>query len=88
MSPRSTALAFVLFLAAVGGAAAQTAPGAAGSNDVVPEKQAPPLNATPSLPPGGSLSDKLDKSNGVITPPSVDPAMPSPQAPSTGGTMP
>lgn len=63
-----------------GSALAQSEPGAAGSNQVIPEKD----QALPSSEPkggspltsgrSGSLSDKLDASGGVIKPkPGVDP---------------
>ena len=65
-----------------GAALAQTAPGAAGSNQVIPEQDqacpgSQPKNGRP-LASGrsGSLSDKLDKSGGVIKPkPGVDPGI-------------
>lgn len=65
-----------------GPAIAQTAPGAPGSNQAIPEKQAPPLQNTPpesGLKTGRSLSQQLDASGGVIKPPSgVDPEMTKP----------
>src|SRR5450631_2351349 len=60
-----------------GAALGQSAPGAAGSNQAIPEKVAPPPNGAP-LTSGwsGSLSDKLDASGGVIKPkPGVDPGI-------------
>jgi hypothetical protein len=53
---------------------AQTTPGAPGTDQVIPEKD----RTRPQDQPGnaGTLSDKLDKSDGVIKPPSdVDPGM-------------
>lgn len=38
-------------------------------NDAPAEKQAPPLIEKPIIPPGTDLSDRLDKSDGVIKPP-------------------
>ncbi len=75
----------LILVAAIGlqGAAfAQTAPGAPGSNQVIPEKD----QSIPSTAPKGgeplasgrseSLSDKLDASGGVIKPkPGVDPGI-------------
>ncbi len=63
-----------------GAALAQTAPGAPGSNEVIPEKEAP----APAAPSGAgqssdNLSQKLDASGGVIKPPAgVDPEMSKP----------
>jgi hypothetical protein len=68
-----------------GAALGQSAPGAAGSNQVIPEKE----RALPSAEPKGgvpltsgrseSLSDKLDASDGVIKPtPGVDPGIVQP----------
>lgn len=68
------------------GAAAQTAPGDPAGNQTIPEKDRS-LSNPPSLDPGSSgemqqgrsLSDKLDKGNGVIKPaPGVDPGMVKP----------
>ena len=68
-------------------AAAQTAPGAPGTNQVIPEKD-PSLQthggsagsgATTTEGRSSNLSDKLNRSNGVIAPPSgVDPAIRKP----------
>ena len=56
-------------------AAAQTGPGAPGTDQVIPEKKGTPI-IPPSTASDGALSDKLDKSNGVITPSTnVDPSM-------------
>jgi hypothetical protein len=72
-----------LFLAAVlagmaAPALAQTTPGATGTDQVIPEKD----RSRPQDLPGNSqqsLSDKLDKSGGVIKPPAdVDPKMATP----------
>jgi hypothetical protein len=72
-----------LFLAAVlagmaAPALAQTTPGAPGTDQVIPEKD----RSRPQDQPGNSqqsLSDKLDKSGGVIKPPAdVDPKMAKP----------
>ncbi|HUZ66431.1 MAG TPA: hypothetical protein VMU56_02080 [Beijerinckiaceae bacterium] len=74
MSLAAAALTFGL-IAAPFAADAQSTPGAPGSDQVIPEKQAPgpvsPQNAK-----RGNLSDKLNKTNGVLKPPSgVDPKM-------------
>jgi hypothetical protein len=67
-----------------GAVLAQSSPGAAGSNQVIPEKVAPPnaeLNGGAPLTSGrsGSLSDKLDASGGVIKPkPGIDPGLVQP----------
>jgi len=74
-----------------GAALAQTAPGAPGSKDVIPEKQAPPIsqpNSDQDLKTGRSLSQKLDESNGVIKPggdvdPGINKAAPVPDPNST-----
>ena len=72
-----------LFLAAVlagmaAPALAQTTPGAPGTDQFIPEKD----RSRPQDLPGNSqqrLSDKLDKSGGVIKPPAdVEPKMPTP----------
>ncbi|HUZ67624.1 MAG TPA: hypothetical protein VMU56_08170 [Beijerinckiaceae bacterium] len=60
-------------LAAASAAYAQSTPGPAGSDQVIPEKQAPgrvspPHSGAPAKA-GRSLSDTLSKSNGVIKPP-------------------
>ncbi|PNG24981.1 hypothetical protein [Methylocella silvestris] len=56
-------------------AMAQSAPGAPGTSQVIPEKQGEPLNAGRSE----SLSGKLDESGGVIKPkPGVDPGIVKP----------
>jgi hypothetical protein len=60
--------------------------GASPDNSVPPEKMAPPSGGV-AAPPGENLSEKLDKSNGVITPKlDVDPKIEQP-APAVG-TMP
>ena len=66
-------------------ALAQTAPGAPGSNQAIPEKDPSLLGAEPkdgvpmSSGRSGSLSDKLDASGGVIKPkPGVDPGIVQP----------
>lgn len=74
-----------------GAAFAQSAPGAPGTSQTIPEKVQPKLDTTPAPTEGrsasGTLSDKLDKTNGVIpAPKGVDPDMHVP-APATG-TMP
>jgi len=59
-----------------GAAFAQTAPGAPGSKEVIPEKQAPPISqpGDDEVKSGRSLSQKLNESNGVIKPEgNVDP---------------
>ena len=78
-------------LAGLAPAVAQSAPGAPGTSQTIPEKVQPKLDTTPAPSEGrsssGTLSDKLDKSNGVIpAPQGVDPDMHR-QAPATG-TMP
>lgn len=60
-------------------------PATPGSPQTIPEKTptSPGTNGS-----GGNLSEKLDKTDGVIRPPAdVDPAMAKP-APPTAGTMP
>ncbi len=60
-------------------ALAQTAPGAPGTNQVIPEKEAPVDSQKGDVQSGRSLSQKLDSSGGVIAPPpGVDPAMDKP----------
>jgi hypothetical protein len=63
-----------------GAALGQTAPGATGSNDVIPEKdRAPPGGAPTTSGRSDSLSDRLDSSGGVIKPkPGVDPGIVQP----------
>jgi hypothetical protein len=75
----------IVFFAAIfycGSALGQAAPGAAGSNEVIPEKdralpEAAPKSGVPINPDHGeSLSDKLDAGEGVIKPkPGVDPGI-------------
>ena len=63
---------------------AQTEPGAPGSNQAIPEKLRPDPKSSPQSEPlssgrSESLSDKLDKSGGVIKPkPGVDPGIVKP----------
>ncbi|WP_026595892.1 hypothetical protein [Methyloferula stellata] len=61
---------------------AQTAPGAPGSDKVIPEKESPPLTQTQpdsDVKSGRSLSQKLDASGGVIKPSTdVDPGITKP----------
>src|SRR5689334_1384831 len=90
MSKRSVSLtaATAVSLALVWGgvAQAQSAAPAAGSNDTIPEKKAPAPDTDISGK-GGSLSQKLNDSNGVIHPQgNVDPDIRK-SAPQTG-TMP
>lgn len=69
-------LAFALVVAVLAplGAYAQSAPGAPGSDQVIPEKQAPGPVAPPKTNGRDNLSNKLNRTNGVITPPAdVDP---------------
>lgn len=64
-----------------------TVPPKPGSKEVIPEKQAPPLETGRS----DSLSNKLNKSNGVIQPnANVDPGMavPAPAVPHTTPVIP
>lgn len=65
-------VALALGVLAITPAMAQTtAPGPAGSNNVIPEKQSAPLEGRSE-----SLSSKLNKSGGVITPNgNIDPGM-------------
>jgi hypothetical protein len=74
----------LLLVAAIGFAGgtslAQTAPGAPGGNQVIPEKVAPPVTEPNGVPlatgRSESLSQKLDSSGGVIKPkPGVDPGI-------------
>lgn len=76
-------------IAAAAPVAAQTAPGTAGSNDVVPEKVGPPLEGK-SAAGGNTLGNALSHSNGVITPPDVDPSMskPAPATKTDGSVIP
>ncbi len=70
-------------------ALAQSAPGAPGTSQAIPEKVQPKTDTTPNEGRSSSenLSQKLDKTNGVIpAPQGVDPDMHK-QAPATG-TMP
>jgi hypothetical protein len=73
----AVALGAVLTIGAVATAQAQSAPGAPGSSQVIPEKRQPPLdNLDVKTGRSGSLSDKLDSSNGVVKPmQNVDPGM-------------
>lgn len=75
-------------VAATGAADAQTTlPPKPGSKNVIPEKQAPPLESGRS----DSLSHKLDKSDGVIKPnANVDPGMavPAPAIPHSTPVIP
>jgi hypothetical protein len=71
-------------------AVAQQAPGAPGTDQVIPEKDRSRPQDQPGVgaaAPGENLSDKLNQTDGVIKPPAdTDPAMHKP-APDTG-TMP
>jgi len=88
--------AFVLPMAwiaiAAGPAFAQRAPGAPGTDQVIPEKKAPPLTQTgpeSEMQTGRSLSQKLDESGGVIKPaPGVDPGMNKPAPDPNPNSMP
>lgn len=82
-------------LALAGAALAQAAPGAAKPQapnmpppaTTVPEKIDPPLDPAPDT--TGTLSDKLNKTDGVIKPPSgVDPEIHKPAPDGATGTMP
>jgi hypothetical protein len=77
MHLKSSILWVTCFALAAVPALAQTAPGAPGSNETIPEKQAapsPPMRS--DVKSGRSLSQKLDASGGVIKPPSdVDPGI-------------
>jgi len=84
----STALLFSAPLAPV---LAQTAPGAPGTDQVIPEKdRTRPEDLPKSQGGGGSdLSNKLDKSEGVLKPSTnLDPAMQKPAPAPNAGTMP
>ncbi len=82
MDKKTIVLSVAWFALAAGPLAAQTAPGAPGSDKVIPEKESPPLNQTQpdsDVKSGRSLSQKLDSSGGVIEPPSgVDPDISKP----------
>jgi hypothetical protein len=82
MHVKSPALWTVWLALAAGPVLAQTAPGAPGSNQAIPEKEAPPLTQTQpdsDVKSGRSLSQKLDASGGVSKPPSgVDPEISKP----------
>src|SRR5947209_590520 len=72
-------------------AQAQTAPGAAGTDQVIPEKdRSRPEDIPKSQGGGGSdLSSKLDKSEGVLKPSSnIDPAIQKPAPVPNAGSMP
>jgi hypothetical protein len=83
------ALAATLAAASAG---AQTAPGAPGSNATIPEKIKPaPDSGKPAegRSSGANLSNKLNRTNGVIKPPSnVDPDMKNPVPATPQGSMP
>jgi hypothetical protein len=73
----------ILSVVACGSALAQSTAPAPGSKDTIPEKTAPATPDTDIGKKGGSLSQKLNSSNGVIRPEgSVDPGMQKP-APTT-----
>ncbi len=82
MHVKSPVLWMAWLAMAAGHAIAQTAPGAPGSNQAIPEKEAPPLTQTQpdsDMTTGRSLSQKLDESGGVIKPaPGVDPGITKP----------
>ena len=83
MNTRTQLLAIAAFAAIINSASAQQTPPP--PIDAIPEK-APQHMDTPSADDGkhGSLSDRLDKSNGVIRPETgVDPGIQKP-APATG----
>jgi hypothetical protein len=82
----SGALAALLLCAAVTAAAAQDRPSAVNPKGCTPhdlqtDGKAPDGNA------GGTLSDKLARSGGVICPPNVDPEIKAP-TPESGAKMP
>lgn len=87
---RRITAATVFCLAACGPALAQSTAPAPGSGESIPEKTAPGSATVPDTDvskKAGSLSEKLNSTNGVIHPEgSVDPSMQKP-APETG-TMP
>jgi hypothetical protein len=82
MHVKSSILLATCFALAGGAVFAQTAPGAPGSNQTIPEKEAapsPPTRSDSEVTSGRSLSQKLDASGGVIKPPSdVDPGISKP----------
>jgi len=87
MSRTITALVFAGAVLCHAAAAQQTAPAPTAPN-AIPEKLAPGADAPATDLSGkqGNLSDKLNKSNGVIRPEgAVDPKMQK-QAPATGST--
>jgi hypothetical protein len=84
---RRLALALALTALTPAAAYAQTAPGAPGSNQTIPEKDRTLSDQKPTSE-QPTLSEKLNKSDGVIAPPgNVDPQMRQ-TPPPTGGTMP
>ncbi len=88
---RSKVLGFAVVVVMSGATSvwAQSAPGAPGTKDVIPEKKAPPIAVPNSASTAdGTLSDKLSTSNGVIAPSTnVDPGMNKPApVPNPGST--
>ena len=78
------------FLATATFASAQTSstPSPNETEKVIPEK-APSAASDAATGDAGFLSDKLDRSNGVIAPPSnIDPAIRQPTPPDNGSLMP
>ncbi len=82
MMMKQAALGAGLLFLAAGSAFAQTAPGAPGTDQVIPEKQGAPITKdAPSseVQSGRSLSQKLDATNGVIKPDAgIDPGINTP----------
>jgi hypothetical protein len=82
MDQKTIVLSVAWLALAAGPSFAQTAPGAPGSDKVIPEKEAPPLTQTQpdsDVKTGRSLSQKLDASGGVIKPSTnVDPGITKP----------
>jgi len=82
MHLKSSILWAACFALAAGPVAAQTAPGAPGSSQTIPEKEAapsPPAHTGSGVTTGRSLSQKLDASDGVINPPrGIDPGIKKP----------
>jgi hypothetical protein len=82
MDKKTIVLSVAWFALAAAPVLAQTAPGAPGSDEVIPEKESPPLTQTKpdsDVKSGRSLSQKLDASGGVIKPSTdVDPGIAKP----------
>jgi len=90
MRIKSSILWTACFALAAGPVFAQTAPGAPGSSQTIPVKEAaPPVRSGSDVTTGRSLSQKLDASGGVIKPPpGVDPEISKPAPDPNPNSMP